>query len=464
MPRNEYYFSDDDLISILPDGILLTILEKLPVEEARNTALLGRRWKSLWKSMSFIEVDNRIEKDGGKNTSNFMKHFMRLYQGDKLICFSISLRYEGRRRVAYKSWMTFALSKNVEELSLELYIYEYNWRTKPHPIVPFPDDLFNCSSLARLKLTFANLDPLPPFHLESLRDLHLSKSQLPDDGVEIITAHCPLLQNLVLSNCNRDRDLKINVSPDSNLSRIIIDDKDHRITQLPETSINAPKLTALEILASTWMRKYSIVNVADAVEARLSLEEVHPLFTLEQAVENQIRMNIAMLLEKLQDVKLLGLCTRCILVVREMRGRDLKFTLTRLVLDTQLGNEEILGIIRLLRACPGLEQLVINITVAPHKYPGGYGYRDPLPLELWQSQAYSVKGCLQGLAVLEFKNLTGPYQTWDEGNFEMEKLFVGCENGIQLVKLLLSSDANLERIAFSTAWQQCEVIGCTDES
>lgn len=305
-------FSENDWLSNLPDDILLKILEMLPLEEAMSTSLLARRWKNVWKSTSLIEVDERVEEDGRKKGSRFLKKLIRLYQGEKLKRFSVSLKYKGKMRATYKSWMAFAVSKNVEELSLELYICESDWRRKPYPIVPLPGDLFYCSSLVRVKLTFANLDPLPPFHLKLLRDLHLHKCQLPDDGVERMTANCPLLHTLDLSNCNKNRDLKITIAPDSIISKLIIDDRDGCIKRW-KTSINAPKITALEIFANNFLSKYFIDNVPDTVEASLSFEAKCGAIYARGYVY-QIIMDVARVREQLHPAQMLRLCTRSSLV------------------------------------------------------------------------------------------------------------------------------------------------------
>jgi hypothetical protein len=49
--------SRDDMLSNLPDHILLTILERLNIREAASTSVLSRRWQQLPALLSRLEID-----------------------------------------------------------------------------------------------------------------------------------------------------------------------------------------------------------------------------------------------------------------------------------------------------------------------------------------------------------------------------------------------------------------------
>jgi hypothetical protein len=51
--------STSDLLSALPDGVLHIILSFLPAWHAVQTCVLSRRWRDLWCSMPYINIDER---------------------------------------------------------------------------------------------------------------------------------------------------------------------------------------------------------------------------------------------------------------------------------------------------------------------------------------------------------------------------------------------------------------------
>ncbi|CAA0818788.1 Putative F-box protein [Striga hermonthica] len=51
-------YHGDDLVSRLPDDILLVILYSLPLKEAERTSVLSSRWRNLWSYTSYLNFDN----------------------------------------------------------------------------------------------------------------------------------------------------------------------------------------------------------------------------------------------------------------------------------------------------------------------------------------------------------------------------------------------------------------------
>lgn len=63
-----------DMISNLPDDLLIRILSLLPISEAMNTSLLSKRWESLWKMMPVLKY---VEKSCPTMTSQGFVEFCR---------------------------------------------------------------------------------------------------------------------------------------------------------------------------------------------------------------------------------------------------------------------------------------------------------------------------------------------------------------------------------------------------
>ncbi|CAL4900258.1 unnamed protein product [Urochloa decumbens] len=59
----------DDLLSALADDLLRRILYFVPFKEAASTSVLSRRWRSLWRSSSAVNLDVRIRHDRHRSSN-----------------------------------------------------------------------------------------------------------------------------------------------------------------------------------------------------------------------------------------------------------------------------------------------------------------------------------------------------------------------------------------------------------
>ncbi|XP_020871005.1 F-box/LRR-repeat protein At3g03360 isoform X2 [Arabidopsis lyrata subsp. lyrata] len=136
-----------DLISSLHDDILQLILSYLPTRFAIRTSALSRRWRHLWSdtwSLTFY---------GDRPDAASINGILDRYRAPKMMSFRIcsgslcsrSLRSRANRSdklADIDSWINFAVSRNVENLSLYLDKDEYD----------IPDFLYVNSSLKQLYL------------------------------------------------------------------------------------------------------------------------------------------------------------------------------------------------------------------------------------------------------------------------------------------------------------------------
>ena len=84
-----------DMISNLPDDLLIRILSLLPISEAMNTSLLSKRWESLWKMMPVLKY---VEKSCPTMTSQgfveFCRRSLQLHEAPVLKTLTIKLQLQ----------------------------------------------------------------------------------------------------------------------------------------------------------------------------------------------------------------------------------------------------------------------------------------------------------------------------------------------------------------------------------
>ncbi|KAG2271558.1 hypothetical protein Bca52824_066113 [Brassica carinata] len=130
-----------DLISNLPDEILQHIHCFIPIKVAITTSLLSRRWKHVWCEIPSLSLDATILTAASVNKT--LSH----YTAPKTKSFHLKT-YRREYTPHINRWIKFALSHNVENLSLDFWVNSYPYK--------LPDFFYNSSSFKQLniKLSF----------------------------------------------------------------------------------------------------------------------------------------------------------------------------------------------------------------------------------------------------------------------------------------------------------------------
>ncbi|XP_057440610.1 F-box protein At4g09920-like [Lotus japonicus] len=190
-----------DIISELPDDILLHILSFLPTEDVIATSLVSKRWRPLW-----LSVPTLLHFDQYRYFKRHPEKQKRWYSFAEFVYAALHKRgscqpIKGFRLLIYdnlhsydvKQWLNKAIQHGVENLEVNCY-----------PGCELPRNFFNCTTLVVLKLDW------PYFHngfssvyLPSLKTLHLNPHgnglayfSKPQDFLELLYG-CPMLENLV---------------------------------------------------------------------------------------------------------------------------------------------------------------------------------------------------------------------------------------------------------------------------
>ncbi|CAH8342018.1 unnamed protein product [Eruca vesicaria subsp. sativa] len=181
----------EDLISKLPDVILQHILcFNIPIKLAISTSLLSRRWRHVWCELPSLSFDVHT-----LTTAASVNETLNRYTAPKTKSFHLTINYYGMESIPYiNRWIKFAMSHNVENLSLNLLHHYYVYK--------FPDVFYSTSSFKQLniKLCYSlTIAPECTVSWTSLHKLSLTCRSLSDESMAKILSGCPILENLSLN-------------------------------------------------------------------------------------------------------------------------------------------------------------------------------------------------------------------------------------------------------------------------
>lgn len=275
-----------DAISRLPDELLHTILEKIPLLDAVTTGFLSRRWRDVWKYISMVEFGPLWVQLTGKDVFSSLNQFIRLHKGQKIQNFSVSFKYQPEMSTHVDSWIHFAISKHVKDLHLDFDAIDFRFnetRTdmiryiEYDPCYEIPPCVFNCKSLVRLILCCCVLELPMSIQLPSLKVLRLQGIELPQDAIQILTSNAPVLQYLLLIDCNSTSDLHINIAPNQHFHNLEIIEHFFAVNHRTRMFIKAPTAFQVAFLGSMPRSKYIIEEVSEYAQFHFSFPEMFNL-------------------------------------------------------------------------------------------------------------------------------------------------------------------------------------------
>ncbi|KAH0896610.1 hypothetical protein HID58_046178 [Brassica napus] len=192
-----------DMISKLPEDLLLRILSELPTaKDVVATMVLSKRWQPLWKSVPklvFDDDDDRYQNIDTIRFSRFVDYFLILHEAPiETLHFELTQTFDVLDIVL---WITIAVQRRVRYLKINI-----DCASSTTPVI-LPRSLYTCCGmLVTLNLTSVTLtdaSTLPSF--STLKTLRLLSVKYPgDEFVRRLLSSCHVLEDLEVEQCNDD--------------------------------------------------------------------------------------------------------------------------------------------------------------------------------------------------------------------------------------------------------------------
>ncbi|KAH7862242.1 hypothetical protein Vadar_001959 [Vaccinium darrowii] len=191
---------EEDVISQLPDDILVAILSLLSFVEAASTCVLSKRWKSLWTHLTVLNFDfPKMLKEPIKIADmpvarakfvGWVNRALRLHQGPVVNEFKLHFFFTRKTFCCHlDKWFNFAIRKSVQRLEVNL-----------SPTCPVP----NRSKAKHYFFPNKFFDLIKSPHglscIKSLTQLSLRFVDVSGELVEHLLSNCPLLLRLSVSD------------------------------------------------------------------------------------------------------------------------------------------------------------------------------------------------------------------------------------------------------------------------
>ncbi|XP_073108767.1 F-box/FBD/LRR-repeat protein At1g13570 isoform X1 [Elaeis guineensis] len=266
-----------DLISLLPDDLLSSILSLLPIKDSARTSVLSTRWRHLWTTASLHLDSDHLHRNKRPSASWTPRHqeAWRARAIDQILsvhCGPIPTShlsgYFLDNPTNVDTWLEILTRKGIRDLSFFCH-YERRFvedAEEQQCFYRLPSSLLTCNSLITLKLTNCQLPELPrsvPAFV-NLRNLFMQFTALCDGTFHDLLSYCRSLQHVALIHCTGLRSLHVRSrsldslvlkcsSPDytDSVEELIIEDapnfrclmlRENALEYLQVEILNAPKM------------------------------------------------------------------------------------------------------------------------------------------------------------------------------------------------------------------------------
>ncbi|KAG5516749.1 hypothetical protein RHGRI_037476 [Rhododendron griersonianum] len=187
-----------DVITALPDALILHVLSFLPIEDAIKTQVLSKRWLHLWTyttSLVFL-LDSYSSDKSVRDFVTFVDRTLFLCTCSKLKKLGVRFAYKSDYASNVNLWTRFAIGRGAEELQLDFRHYNmYDYEDDSYLL---PQLLYTNSSFKTLKFSVCKVMPKGVVCWNSLKKLSIGYAELSEDVIEKILVGSPVLEILEL--------------------------------------------------------------------------------------------------------------------------------------------------------------------------------------------------------------------------------------------------------------------------
>ncbi|KAL9383149.1 hypothetical protein Peur_023472 [Populus x canadensis] len=401
-----------DMISNLPSSLLIIIAGFLSFKEAARTSVLSKQWLNIWRDAMHIQFNENffVKSDEPEENQkvqrevfiNFARQFIANYPQQDIKTLGLTCSKPGDFLADMQNIVMFASSRNVRELGLDFsdptwreHAFENHQAAFELPLLVYEHG----QALKSLELFSCSFDVSNFSNFCALKTLSLGWIKINMGSILAILESCPLLESLSLKKCWDIVSFEIS-KPGLRLKSLVIEECDIADDFV---LIEGPKLQFFKFSGN--VGEFLLDDQSDLVKAELDFET--------ETVFDEIGLFLCDLLEDLFAAQVLTVCSVFLQIVpsgNEPLGLQAPSDVRYLILKTALHINEFCGIRFMLRSCPHLEILTIDIGPA-NIFPE---YRAPYPFnpqEFW-SEDLLVEECVT--TTLKAVNVKGFKGTMNE--------------------------------------------------
>ncbi|CAL4977053.1 unnamed protein product [Urochloa decumbens] len=187
-PRGGRGVGGADLISLLPDEILGSIISLLPTEQGARTQILSSRWRHLWRSAP-LNLEDGVRRINEAVVSRILAEHQGVARR-----FSVSPFIIDNDSDKLDRWLRSPILDKLQELNFSFYAI-----TWPSP--PMPHSALRFSSLRVAEFGSCEFpdDAAHQVHFPNLQHLALGSVTISEDSLRAMLAGCPALEKFVFS-------------------------------------------------------------------------------------------------------------------------------------------------------------------------------------------------------------------------------------------------------------------------
>ncbi|KAJ9558615.1 hypothetical protein OSB04_013229 [Centaurea solstitialis] len=231
---------EEDRVSDLPEHLIGSILDRLPIQEVVRTSILSKNWRYKWTTLTTLVLDekfsNKFAKNGALGRNGFIRIINQVVLLNKGPISKFSLHipktylYSFHKEV--DEWMLFLSENSVRELTI----------TNSSRRFELSSHVSSCSKLRKLSLENCILRPPLEFKsFSNLEDLYLKQIDFGAKYRETLVS-LPQLWRLVMVRCTNIHNFNIEARK-LNIFRII--NLDAMYVQLLDWLLATPSITIL---------------------------------------------------------------------------------------------------------------------------------------------------------------------------------------------------------------------------
>ncbi|KAJ6753597.1 F-BOX PROTEIN-LIKE [Salix purpurea] len=396
------------MFSNLPSSLLVIIASFLSFKEAARTCILSKQWLDIWREAANIDFDesNFVKLDESEENQkvqrevfiNFARQFIENHSQQVIKTLGIRCSKPGSFTVDMQNIVMFATSRNVRGLSLDF--SDPAWREDEimnHEAgFELPSHVYeHGQALESLKLFSCRFDASKFTNFSAIKSLSLGWININIGSIVVILESCPLLETLRLKKCWNLEHFEVS-RPGLRLQNLVLDKCDFRDEWL---FIEGPKFQFFKY--SGKVGQFNLENQREMVEAQLD-------FGMQSEFE-EVGVFLYDLLQELFAARILTVCSVFLQIIPsgdEPLGLQAPLNVRNLILKTALHSNEYWGIKFMLRSCPRLEMLTIDIGPA-RVFPD---YEPPYPFDpekFWSRNFQVELGVTTTLRVVNVKGFKG---------------------------------------------------------